>query len=125
MGPSAKFVHEHKQWEKKLVDMLNSQKKWNAKEPAIRVPEDMDVDGVSNIEDAHKGGPLYAHYAFEDWVIFQLRFQIHLLLHAFRRDAGEPVHHTCFAFYYYVFFENRFEEANFGQDSFEGVFNLI
>ena len=45
------------------------------------------VDDVSNVEST--GRPLYAKWESEDWAMMNIRWELHLLLHAFIHDLGD------------------------------------
>merc|ERR1712187_1105158 len=52
--------------------------------------DEPDVDSVEDINDIGSGKPLYFSFAYEDWVLLSLRFELHLLAHAFKRDLNDP-----------------------------------
>lgn len=53
--------------------------------------EDMDIFGVDDVCDVGdgSGAPLFSDFEFEDWELLSLRFEFHLLLHVFLRDAKD------------------------------------
>jgi len=52
---------------------------------------DLDVFGVEDVLDVGgTGEPLFASFSFEDWALLSLRFELHLLCHAFKRDCNDP-----------------------------------
>merc|ERR1719201_1193836 len=53
--------------------------------------DDIDIFGVDDICEQKGPGspPLFSNFTFEDWALLSLRFELHLLVHAVRRDGGE------------------------------------
>jgi len=58
-----------------------------------------------------------ANFAFEDWVLLSIRFELFLLAHAFNKDVDDPdrpampLNHL--GFYYQKYFKKQFSAANF------------
>jgi len=89
-------------------------------EPAVDF-ENLDVFGVENILDIGGGEPLFSAFGFEDWQMMSLRFELHLLAHAFRRDVndpdrlGMPIEHL--PFYYNKYFKKALSTKFYGVES--------
>jgi len=91
--------------------------------------EDLDVFSVEDVTDIGSGEPLFASYAYEDWALLGLRFEIHLLVHAFRRDLNDPertaFHESHLAFYYNRYFKKAFTVKNYGVTKLEDLVDMI
>jgi len=91
--------------------------------------EDIDIFGIDDICDLGTGEPLFSNFAFEDWALLSLRFELHLLAHAFRRDCndeertGMPPDHL--AFYYNKYYKKGLNPKNYGVESTEDLVELI
>jgi len=89
----------------------------------------VDVFGVEDVDDIGGGEPLYSAFQFEDWSMLTLRFELHLLSHAFRKDANDPdrisvpVDHL--QFYYSKYFKKALSAKTYGVDSIEEVIRLV
>eukprot|EP00913_Durusdinium_trenchii_P029511 g27663.t1 len=51
--------------------------------------EQLDVFGVEDVTDVG-GEPLFAAFTFEDWTLMSLRYELHLMAHAFSKDSTDP-----------------------------------
>jgi len=108
----------------------------NKEEKAPEEPEPMDVDvdtldpfEVEDIADVGNGQPLFSNFTFEDWMLLGLRFELHLLCHAFRLDLDDP-ERTSFmenhlAFYYNKYFKRQFNIKNFGVETSAELVELV
>mmetsp|Transcript_43567 Transcript_43567/g.76293 ORF Transcript_43567/g.76293 Transcript_43567/m.76293 type:complete len:1011 (-) Transcript_43567:63-3095(-) len=91
--------------------------------------DDLDIFGLENVCDVGKSVPLFAYFATEDWALLSLRFELHLLAHAFRRDVNDPervgIHRDHLAFYYSKYFGKTLNPVHFGVGNFTDVVDLI
>merc|ERR1719436_1596307 len=87
--------------------------------------DSFDVFGVSNVSDLGSGVPLFAHWTFEDWALLCLRFELNLLVHAFRQDVNDPervgIHADHLQFYYHRYFRKNLQTKLYGVDTLEEV----
>eukprot|EP00435_Cladocopium_sp_Y103_P023397 s667_g5.t1 len=100
------------------------------KEPTAKIDVDhIDVFSVEDIFDLGNGEPLFANFQFEDWSMLSLRFELHLLSHAFRKDANDadrvlvPLDHL--PFYYNRYFKKALSTKTYGADTVEEVARLV
>jgi hypothetical protein len=114
---------EEKKEEKKQpeVDMTVDD---DAPDVEVDVPEDVNsVDG--------KGTPLYKNFGPEDWLLAQLRFEMHHLVRAFTKDVTSVdsdrrgIIPSLVSHYYYVFFEKALHPATYGQESMEALLEYV
>merc|ERR1711871_511999 len=52
--------------------------------------DEIDVFAVEDILNIGNGKPLFFNFLYEDWMLLSLRYELHLLMHAFRRDIDDP-----------------------------------
>lgn len=92
-------------------------------------PEDLDVASVEDVTDIGNGEPLFANFAFEDWLMLAARYEFHLLVLSFKKDlddADRPSFTTKdFAFYYQKYFKKAFNVRSFARDKVEQVVDLM
>lgn len=82
--------------------------------------EGVDIFGVQDIMEI--GGkpqqPLFSHFSFEDWALMSLRFELNLLVHAFKHDVKDTersqIHEDNIAFYYQKYYKKGLNPAFFG-----------
>jgi len=93
------------------------------------VKHELDIFHLEEISDIGTGEPLYANFAFEDWALLSLRFELHLLVHAFRRDCNDPdrtgIHPDHLAFYYNKYYKKGLNPKNYGVESIEELVRMI
>mmetsp|Transcript_45932 Transcript_45932/g.116793 ORF Transcript_45932/g.116793 Transcript_45932/m.116793 type:complete len:927 (+) Transcript_45932:75-2855(+) len=89
----------------------------------------LDVFGVEDVLDVGGGEPLFSTFGFEDWTMMSLRFELHLLAHAFKRDVKDPdrigIHVEHLAFYYNKYFKKHLNHKLFGLESIEEMLQLV
>jgi len=89
----------------------------------------LDVFGVEDILDVGAGEPLFMQFAFEDWTMMSLRFEIHLLTHSFKRDVNDPdrigIHADHLAFYYNKYFKKQLSTKFYGVETVKELLELI
>jgi hypothetical protein len=92
--------------------------------------EDFDVFGVTDVCNINSTGePLFSNFAFEDWALLSLRYELHLLVHAFRRDAADAdrkgVHQDNLPFYYNRYFKKAFNTKFYGVETYDALVEFI
>lgn len=92
--------------------------------------DSIDVDTVEDVTDIGSGEPLFANFVYEDWVLLTTRVELHLLLHAFQRDLGDPerslFHEMHMGFYYSKYFNNKtFSLKSFGVEKLAEFLEMI
>jgi len=106
-----------------------------AEEP-VSEDEDFDSDaidifGVENIFEI--GGkpvqPVFAHFGFEDWALMGLRFELNLLVHAFKKDVKDAeraqIHEDNVAFYYQKYYKKGLSPTFFGVKTSKDLINFF
>eukprot|EP00404_Azadinium_spinosum_P025042 CAMPEP_0180609066 /NCGR_PEP_ID=MMETSP1037_2-20121125/28564_1 /TAXON_ID=632150 /ORGANISM="Azadinium spinosum, Strain 3D9" /LENGTH=905 /DNA_ID=CAMNT_0022628445 /DNA_START=58 /DNA_END=2771 /DNA_ORIENTATION=- len=100
-------------------------------EPAKEInAEDLeDVFSVTNVMDIGNGEPLFANFVYEDWQLLSIRFELHLLLHAFKHDLDDPdrpsFHERHFNYYYSKYFKKTFNLQYYGVAKLSELVELI
>ncbi|CAE8594858.1 unnamed protein product [Polarella glacialis] len=91
--------------------------------------EYLDVFGIEDVADIGGGEPLFSAFNFEDWTMMSLRFELHLLAHAFRRDVNDPdrvgIHLEHLPFYYNKYYKKSLNSKYYGVDTFEEVLEMV
>jgi hypothetical protein len=116
-----KKEEEKKDESKPEVDMTVDD---DAPDVDVNSPEDVNnVDG--------KGTPLYKDFGPEDWLLAQLRFEMHHLVRSFAKDVTEVdkdrrgIVPGLLSHYYYVFFEKALHSSTYGQESMEALLEYV
>jgi len=94
--------------------------------------DEMDVDVFTheNINDIGNGQPMFANFAYEDWTLLSLCYELHLLVHAFRHDVNDPdrpsFQESQMTYYYEKYFGKSFADLKLmNLESFGGLCELI
>jgi len=128
--PSPWFHEQLKLWNTAMAEW---RKAAAASQAANRGATEDDEDepeiwGVEDVKDCGNGKPLFKCFQKEDWALLQLRFEFHLLIHAFERSVGKErpgIHPTVMHHYYNMFFKKPFTPAQYGQKSFADLVLLL
>merc|ERR1719195_1002741 len=104
-------------------------------EDPMKLPEEeldrqeLDIFGVDDVMDIGTGEPLFSNFAFEDWALLSLRFELHLLVHSFMRDCNDPertgVHPDHLAFYYNKYYKKGLTPKSYGVENVEDLISLV
>jgi len=90
---------------------------------------DVDIFSVEDICDVGNGEPLFASFAFEDWALLALRFELYSLQAAFREDVKDPervgIHESHLLFYYNKYFKKQLVPTLFGKETIQEVVELV
>jgi len=91
--------------------------------------EDLDVFAVEDVKDIGSGEPLFANFVYEDWALLSLRYELHMLVHAFRKDLDDPERpgftEKHLSFYFQKYFKKPFIAKSFGVSDFASLLELI
>eukprot|EP00448_Togula_jolla_P013591 CAMPEP_0170587024 /NCGR_PEP_ID=MMETSP0224-20130122/10062_1 /TAXON_ID=285029 /ORGANISM="Togula jolla, Strain CCCM 725" /LENGTH=887 /DNA_ID=CAMNT_0010910619 /DNA_START=32 /DNA_END=2692 /DNA_ORIENTATION=- len=102
------------------------QEKEEPQEPAV--PE-TDIFSIEDVSDVGSGEPLFANFAFEDWALMSLRFEVHLLIRSFKADVNDPdrpgMHESHFGFYYNKYYRKQLNTKFYGVDTTAELMHLI
>jgi len=99
----------------------------------VKIPEvdaeELDVLAVEDVTDIGSGEPLFANFVYEDWTLLSTRLELHLLLHAFKKDLNDPDRvsfpENHLDFYYTKYFKKSFSPKTFGKQKVADVIELI
>lgn len=126
LQPSEWFKEKWSEWTKSLGAWKKKHQEFKQKKAPKKDgevgkevdAEDLDVFAVEDVTDIGNGEPLFANWAYEDWALLSLRFELHLLVHAFRHDVDDPDRPTFteshLGFYYTRYFKKSFDVKTFG-----------
>merc|ERR1712217_635839 len=91
--------------------------------------DEIDVFAVENVNDVGNGEPLFAHFAYEDWTLLGLRYELHLLVHSFKRDLDDEDRQSFtenhLAFYYDKYFKKKLITKDFGLSKLTDLIDLV
>jgi len=157
LAPGEWFTEEWKKWTKTLQEWRSRQSQWkdpvkrkqllakkkeaekkdgeeaapeSAEKPVEINAEDLDVwTEVKDVMDIGSGEPLFANFAYEDWALLSIRYELHLLVHAFKKDLNDPERPSFVeshaAYYYNKYFKKAFNVKLFGVADLAGLVELI
>lgn len=122
--------------EKKEGDEKGEDKKEDAEAMEVDEEEEKSIDfeaidvfGADDILDLGASTPLFKEFQAEDWAMMSLRFELHILAHAFRRDVDDPerlgIHLDHLAFYYNRYFKKALSPKDYGVESFKEIVDLV
>merc|ERR1712086_995333 len=84
---------------------------------------------VKDVMDIGSGEPLFFNFAYEDWTLLSVRFELHLLSHASKKDVDDPERpnfvENHLAFYYNKYFKKAFNVKMFGVNDNAGLVDFI
>jgi len=88
-----------------------------------------DVFAVDDLLDVGGGKPLFFEFLNEDWTMLSLRFELHLLAHAFKRDCCDDERPGIFLdhlpFYYQRYYKKQLVCKEFGVESLNELVALV
>lgn len=91
--------------------------------------EELDVFTVEDIMDLGNCEPLFANFAYEDWTLLSTRYEIHLLLHSFKKDLNDADRPSFgekhLAFYYNKYYRKQFSLKMFNFEKMEELVEHI
>jgi len=88
--------------------------------------EDLDVWAVENVDDIGNGEPLYSKFGSEDWRMLKLRFELHLMAHAFPKDSGRPCFNSNLTqLYYSRYYRKQLLFKDYGCDDMTAMVKLL
>lgn len=127
--------------EKKDEEMKEGEEKKEGEEEEKKAeeeaePEDdreaagaIDIMTVASIDDIGNGEPAYLHFAFEDWALVSLRFELHLLAAAFLHDTDDPermgIHEPHVGFYYQKYFKKQLTSKFYGAETLAALVTMV
>jgi len=156
LEPGESFKESWTQWQKSLKEWRGLQSQWKdpnkrkallakreeakkkeAEEKGEEAPkedpkidvDDLDVFSVENVSDIGNGEPLFANFVYEDWFLLSTRFEIHLLLHSFKKDLNDSDRPSFtekdLAFYYNRYYKKTFNLKSYNAKDVAGLTELI
>merc|ERR1711957_124853 len=89
----------------------------------------IDISTVADVADIGNGEPLFMNFVVEDWTLVGLRFELHLLVHAFKHDVNDPdvtsFHEKNLLFYYMRYYKKPFNPKTFGLNDLSDFVKLV
>merc|ERR1719506_181605 len=138
----AAWQKAYKEWEKKqaewksIIEVLGQWKKDGGDEArdgkhTDTDPYELDVFAVKDINDIGEGEPIFANFEYEDWCLLSLRYEAHLLPHAFRHDVSttdpdrQGFLEKNFGHYYELYYKKAFHLEVFNRSSLQEVLEFV
>lgn len=89
----------------------------------------LDVFAADDVCNLGGGMPIFKEFLFEDWTLMSLRYELYLLVQAFRKDCGDPeragIHIDHLGFYYNKYYKKSLNTKFFGVETFADVVALV
>jgi len=89
----------------------------------------LDVFAADDVCNLGGGMPLFKEFLFEDWTLMSLRYELYLLVQAFRKDCGDPeragIHIDHLSFYYNKYYKIALNPRYFGVETFTDIVGLV
>jgi len=89
----------------------------------------LDIFGITDVTNIGGGVPLFKEFQFEDWTMMSLRFELHLLAHAFRHDVDDNeragIHLDHLGYYYNKYFKKSLSTKYYGVETFKELLDLV
>merc|ERR1712048_661852 len=130
LQPSEWFKKQQGEFTKKIGEWQAKQKAAKANPKKKKADEDEDAPGVDifsveNVCDVGNGEPLFLEFEAHDWTLMSLRWELHLLAVAFKKDVGDPdrekIPEQHFAYYMNKYFKKSVNTKQFGKDNIKDV----
>jgi len=91
--------------------------------------EEADPWKIKDLADIGNGEPLFAKFSWEDWMLLDLRFELHVLVHAYQHDMNDPdrvsFHENHTEHYYDLYFKKQLSLKNYGVSSVLELFDMV
>jgi len=91
--------------------------------------DDEAIASVENIMDIGGGKPLFFDFEYEDWTLLSTRFELHLMIHAFKKDVNDEDRpgftETHLGFYHERYLKKAFVLNNLGKNTFEDFIEML
>ena len=122
-------------WLETKLDWRKRQRMWldlrgKSIDSAGRFDDVWSVDDVNG--DAESGGvPLYSNFQIEDWALIGIRFEVHVLLHSFKKDVIDidpervGLHKSLLEHYYQLYFGKQLYTPQYGAADVDSLLDLI
>ncbi|CAJ1406374.1 unnamed protein product [Effrenium voratum] len=95
-------------------------------------PQNCDEADVWKLEDPMDigtGEPLFSKFSWEDWMLLELRVQLHLLVHGYKHCMKDPqrvsFHESHTQFYYEAFYKRALSLKQYGVDSVLELLQMV
>lgn len=141
LQPSQYFKDKLAAWQKQYTEWQGKQAKFKISPPKKEPePKDgdneekekkmaLDIFSVEDVSDIGNGEPLFAHFGPEDWTLLQMRYELHLLQDAFKKDVNDPdrekIPEPHLTFYYSRYFGKALNPKTFGFSTNAELLDLV
>ena len=74
------FTEKYVEWQRTLQRWKATQRTWKAHSKDIDIADPLGTGAIELV---------FSNFYYEGWVLLKFRVELHLLMHAFRKDAGD------------------------------------
>lgn len=142
LQPGKVFTEKLAAWRTSIDEWNGQQREFQAKQQTAKKEkkegeEDADEEevkgcdifSVENVCDVGGGEPLFANFQPEDWKLFELRYEMYLICHGFKKDVEDDahpgIHETLLVYYYGKYFKKQINTKNYGKDTNKEMLELV
>ena len=120
-APTAKFPDEgfhekYTEWQQTLHRLKTAQRTWKAQDKS-NVVADLAGRGADK--------PLFINFRYEDWVLLNLRVELHLLMFALLNDTTACTRIDRLSFFYNKYFKKPLIPSNYGFQAYGELLDII
>ncbi|CAE6920097.1 Hnrnpu [Symbiodinium sp. CCMP2592] len=91
--------------------------------------DDVDPWTLEDLLDIGTGEPLFSKFTWEDWMMLELRFQLHVLVHGYKHCMNDPgrvsFHESHTQFYFETFWGRELSLRNYGVESIAELLRMV
>merc|ERR1712048_736608 len=131
LQPSEWFKGQQAEFTKKFGEWQAQQKTAKAASKSKKIDDGdeeeagVDIFAIENVCNVGNGDPLFLDFEAHDWTLMSLRWELHLLAVAFKKDVGDPdrekIPEQHFAYYMNKYFKKSVNAKQFGKDNIKDV----
>lgn len=91
--------------------------------------DDVDPWKLEDLLDIGTGEPLFSKFTWEDWMMLELRFQLHVLVHGYKHCMNDPgrvsFHESHTQFYFETFWGKELSLRSYGVESIAELLRMV
>merc|ERR1712151_91410 len=131
LQPSEWFKQQQTEFTKKVAEWQAKQKAAKAAPKRKRTDDEadeeagMDLFSIEDVCNVGNGEPLFLDFEAHDWALMTLRWELHLLATAFKKDVNdedrEKIPEQYLQFYFQKYFKKNINPKSFGKDDIKDL----
>jgi len=129
--PEVQELADHHGLDERATKALDEETETKEEEPPpMEIDmEELDPMTVEDILNVGNGEPLFANFTYEDWTLLNTRYELHLLVHSFKKDLNDPDRPGFtvkdMGFYYGKYYKRSWNFSQFGVAEFDDLVDLL